>query len=182
MTEVWLGILSGAAFGFVIQRVGATDPEEMALGHLMQDSRIPRFMLLAVVFAAIGLFSLQAVGVGRTVILPLTIGGILVGGTLFGLGWGMAGYCPGTCWAAVGEGRMDAVFALLGGFAGTAAFAHLHAWLIPMIHAPTNLGQVTMDSLFGGRLTGLAVEVAFLLVAVWLIGRLWRQGPEQSES
>lgn len=178
MTEVLLGILSGAAFGFVIQRVGATDPEEMALGHLMQDPRIPRFMLLAVVFSAIGLFCLQSVGVGRTVILPLTIGGILVGGTLFGLGWGLAGYCPGTTWAAVGEGRVDAIFALVGGLAGTAAFAHLHAWIIPAVHAPSNLGQVTMGDLFGHPLTGLVVEIAILLAAVWLIGRLWRHGPE----
>lgn len=180
MTEVLLGIVSGAAFGFVIQRVGATDPEEMALGHLMQDPRIPRFMLLAVAFAAIGLFCLQAVGVGRTVILPLTIGGILVGGVLFGLGWGMAGYCPGTCWAAVGEGRMDAVFALMGGLAGTAAFAHLHGVLIPMIHAPTNMGQITLGDWLGGSLAGLVIEVAVLLVAVWLIGRLWQHDPESS--
>lgn len=180
MTEVWLGILSGAAFGFIIQRVGATDPEEMALGHLMQDSRIPRFMLLAVTFAAVGLFFLQTAGVGRTVILPLTIGGILVGGTLFGLGWGMAGYCPGTCWAAVGEGRMDAVFALLGGLAGTAAFAHLHPWIVPAVYAPSNMGQLTMADLFGSRLAGLGVEVAGLVFAVWLIGKIWRHGPESS--
>lgn len=180
MTEVWIGILSGVAFGFVIQRVGATDPEEMALGHLMQDPRIPKFMLLAVVFAAVGLFALQAVGVGRTVILPLTVGGILVGGVLFGLGWGLAGYCPGTCWAAVGEGRMDAVFALLGGLAGTAAFAHLHPWIVPAVYTPTNLGQITMGDLFGSRLAGLAVEIAVLCFAIWLIGRLWRDDSETS--
>lgn len=173
MTEVLLGILSGAAFGFVIQRVGATDPEEMALGHLMQDPRIPQFMLLAVLFSSIGLFSLQASGGGNTLILPLTFGAILVGGVLFGIGWGMAGYCPGTCWAAVGEGRMDAVFALIGGLAGTAAFAHLHAWLIPAVHAPTNVGQLTLADLFGTPLTGLIVEGIFLLAAVWLIGKLW---------
>lgn len=173
MTQVWLGILSGAVFGFVIQRVGATDPEEMARGHLMENPRIPQFMLMAVVFAAIGLFALQAVEVGRTLILPLTIGGILVGGVLFGLGWGATGYCPGTAWAAAGEGRLDAVFAVLGGLAGTAAFAHLHPVLVPAIHAPTNLGAVTMGDLFGTRLAGLAVEVAVILAAVWLIGRLW---------
>lgn len=180
MTEVLLGILSGTIFGFVIQRVGATDPEEMALGHLMEDPRIPRFMLLAVVFAAIGLFCMQAVGVGHTLILPLTFGGIIVGGVLFGIGWGMAGYCPGTCWAAVGEGRMDAVFALVGGMAGTAAFAQLHSVLIPLIHSPTNVGQVTLGDLFGSSLAGLLVEVAGLLLAVWLIGKLWRNGPEAS--
>ena len=73
---------------------------------------------------------------------------------------------------------MDAVFALIGGMAGTAAFAHLHAWIIPAVYAPTNLGQITMGDLFGGQLTGLIVEVAFLTVAIWLIGRLWRHGPK----
>lgn len=175
MTQVLLGILSGAVFGFLIQRVGATDPEEMARGHLMESPRIPQFMLLAVVFSAIGLFALQAVEVGRTLILPLTFGGILTGGVIFGLGWGLTGYCPGTAWAAAGEGRLDAVFAVLGGLAGTAAFAQLHAVLIPAIHAPTNVGSKTMGDLFGTPLAGLAVQTVLLLAATWLIGRFWRK-------
>ena len=65
MTMIWLGLFSGIAFGFVVQRVGATDAHRMARSHLMLDADIPRFMLLAVVLSAVGLFGLQSVGVGR---------------------------------------------------------------------------------------------------------------------
>lgn len=60
----------------------------------------------------------------------------LVGGSaLFGIGWGLAGYCPGPALAALSQGSLDAVWftaaMLLGMFAfekteaeGTAAPAH----------------------------------------------------------
>ena len=45
MTMIWLGLFSGIAFGFVIQRIGATDAHRMARSHLMLDADIPRFMV-----------------------------------------------------------------------------------------------------------------------------------------
>lgn len=64
MTQIWIGLISGIAFGFVIQRVGATNPQKMFLAHLMRERYIPQFMLLVVIFAAIGLFALEASGGG----------------------------------------------------------------------------------------------------------------------
>ena len=125
MNVVWLGLFSGIAFGFVIQRVGATNPDKMARAHLMIEPGIPQFMLTAVIFSALGVLGLQAFGVGTTQPLPLSIVATGLAGILFGLGWGVTGYCPGTTWAAAGEGRMDAVFALLGGLAGAAGFAQV---------------------------------------------------------
>ena len=59
MTDVLIGLFSGTAFGFVIQRVGATNPQKMVLAHLMKERHIPQFMLLVVIFSAIGLFGLD---------------------------------------------------------------------------------------------------------------------------
>ena len=56
MTQVLLGLFSGIAFGYVIQRVGATNPNKMALSHLMKEPYIPQFMVLAVALSAAGLF------------------------------------------------------------------------------------------------------------------------------
>ena len=114
LTEILLGLGSGIAFGFVIQRTGATNPHKMALGHLMIEGDIPRFMVTAVALSILGLWGLTSVGVGHTSVLPTSIVATGVAGVLFGIGWGLTGYCPGTSWAAAGEGRLDAVFALLG--------------------------------------------------------------------
>lgn len=172
-TDVLLGLFSGIAFGFVIQRIGATDADRMARAHLMLEADIPQFMVLAVALSALGVFALGLSGVGRTVILPTSIVATGVAAILFGIGWGLAGYCPGTTWAAVGEGRMDAVFALLGGLAGTLAFAHLHEYLIPRLYLPTSLGPVTLTDWLGNQ----TVAVWFLAIGfggvAWVIGRLW---------
>ncbi len=62
MDKVLLGLISGIAFGFVIQRVGATNSDKMARAHLMIEPQIPQFMLLAVIFGAIGVFGLKLAG------------------------------------------------------------------------------------------------------------------------
>jgi len=173
MTNIWLGLFSGIAFGFVIQRIGATDAHRMARSHLMLDADIPRFMLLTVALSAVGLFGLQAVGVGRILPLPTSIVATGLAAIIFGIGWGLAGYCPGTIWAAAGEGRMDAVFALLGGLAGTALFAQLHETLIPLLYEPTNVGQITLTDLFGNYGVAVAVLVVGVGLGIWAIGKLW---------
>ncbi len=175
MMDIWLGLFAGTAFGFVIQRVGATNPQKMAVAHLMQEPQIPQFMLLVVIFSATGLFFLDAAGDAVTRVLPISLVGTGLGGIIFGIGWGISGYCPGTCWAAVGEGRMDAIFTLLGGLAGAAAFAHLHETLIPILYMPTNMGQMTLADWFGHPAAALGFLIIFFGVGVWLIGRLWRQ-------
>ncbi|MHB8764429.1 MAG: DUF6691 family protein [Deferrisomatales bacterium] len=176
MSQVWLGFLSGIAFGFVIQRAGATDAGEMARAHLMLDGRIPRFMVAAVALAALGLFGLQSAGLGRTLVLPTSLVATGLGAAIFGVGWGLSGYCPGTCWAAAGEGRMDAVFALLGGLAGAAAFAQLHEVLVPALYLPTSLGPLTLTDWVGSPALAVAVLVAGFGLAAWGIGGLWGRG------
>ncbi len=173
MTQIWLGLFSGIAFGFVIQRIGATDAHRMARSHLMLDADIPRFMVLAVALSAVGVFGLQAVGVGRTMPLPTSIVATGLAAVIFGIGWGLTGYCPGTTWAAAGEGRMDAVFALIGGLAGAALFAHFHETLIPLLYDPTNLGQITLTDLFGNYAAATAVLAVGFGFCAWGIGKLW---------
>lgn len=174
--QIWLGLISGVAFGFVIQRAGATNANKMARAHLMIEGDIPRFMLLAVALSAIGLVGLQADGVGRMLIIPTSLVATGISGVLFGIGWGLCGYCPGTTWAAAGEGRMDAVFALLGGLAGTAVFAQVHEIMIPLLYAPTNIGQITLADWFGSKLAGAAVLVVVFAVCIWGIGKFWERG------
>ena len=174
IAKLLLGLFSGIAFGFVIQRVGATDPDRMTRAHLMLDADIPRFMLAAVALSAIGLFGLQAAGVGRTMVLPTSLVATGLAAAIFGVGWGLCGYCPGTTWAAVGEGRLDAVFALLGGLAGAAVFAHLHERLIPLLYDPTNLGQLTVTDAVGSHALALVVVLIALCAGIYLIGRIWK--------
>jgi uncharacterized membrane protein YedE/YeeE len=171
--DIWLGLFSGIAFGFVIQRIGATNADKMARAHLMMESDIPKFMLMAVILSAVGLTGLGLTGIGITRVLPLSFGATSLAGCLFGIGWGLCGYCPGTTWAAAGEGRMDAIFALIGGLVGAAVFAHLHDLLIPLLYDSTNLGPLTINSLVGNSYLALLLLVVCLGVMIWIIDHVW---------
>ncbi|HSH68855.1 MAG TPA: DUF6691 family protein, partial [Deferrisomatales bacterium] len=99
-----------------------------------------------------------------------------LGAVIFGVGWGLSGYCPGTCWAAAGEGRLDAVFALLGGFAGAATFAHFHEPLVAALYLPTSLGPLTLSQWLRPDALATGVLAAVFLGCAWLMGKLWGGG------
>jgi uncharacterized membrane protein YedE/YeeE len=43
---------------------------------------------------------------------------VLVGGTIFGVGWGLSGICPGAAYASLGIGNVTILWAIGGMFAG----------------------------------------------------------------
>jgi len=51
--------------------------------------------------------------------------GIVIGGTLFGAGWAIAGACPGPIYAQVGAGAWMGLITLAGALIGTYAYAVL---------------------------------------------------------
>jgi uncharacterized membrane protein YedE/YeeE len=52
--------------------------------------------------------------------------GSVIGGALFGIGWSMAGMCPGPILVNLGEGKLYAGAALAGALVGTALFGSVY--------------------------------------------------------
>lgn len=46
---------------------------------------------------------------------------VIIGGTIFGVGWGLSGICPGAAYASVGIGNYPILWALVGMFLGAYA-------------------------------------------------------------
>jgi len=84
-------------------------------------------MLSAVVVGGIGIHLLQ--GWGRVKLSPKggSWGKNAVGGLIFGVGFAVLGYCPGTIAGAIGNGRLDA---LVGGLPGII----LGSWLFAVAY------------------------------------------------
>jgi len=49
---------------------------------------------------------------------------VLIGGAIFGVGWGLSGICPGAAYASLGVGNVTILWALAGMFVG----AYLQGW------------------------------------------------------
>jgi uncharacterized membrane protein YedE/YeeE len=75
--------------------------------------------------------------------------GIFIGGSLFGVGMAVLGYCPGTGVAACGEGRKDAYFGLMGMFVGAAIYVLFYPAMATVVGALGDAGKVTLPQVTG---------------------------------
>ena len=87
---------------------------------------ILKFMLTAIFVSSVGIYLLKDLGLVKLSIKSTVLGATIIGGLIFGLGWGLLGYCPGTSMGAIGEGRWDGLWGLLGMLAGAAVYAEAY--------------------------------------------------------
>ncbi|NUM63718.1 YeeE/YedE family protein [candidate division KSB1 bacterium] len=119
-------LLFGALFGFILSRAGATTYDFYAKLFLFEHFQLLWVIVTAATLGALGVALLKAMK-ARTLFegKPIAFKGkpykssLIPGSVLFGLGWGLAGACPGTALAMLGEGKLGALFTLFGVFLGT---------------------------------------------------------------
>lgn len=132
------GLLTGMAFGTVLYKVGASRYSRVMGMLTVRDTKIMKFVFLAIGTAS-ALYGLAAVaGVAESWhmvprVMPYLGWAHLVGGVLFGFGMGWAGFCPGTCAVKVGGGSGDkkfaGTFAVLGLVGGVLVYSGIKGWL-----------------------------------------------------
>ncbi|MBW1917965.1 MAG: YeeE/YedE family protein [Deltaproteobacteria bacterium] len=106
-------------------------------------------MLSTVMIAMAGLYLLMDLGVAALAPKPTILGANLIGGLIFGLGWGLLGYCPGTAVGALGEGRWDAFWGILGMLAGATVFAEIYPALKSTVLTWGDYGRITLPQVLG---------------------------------
>jgi uncharacterized membrane protein YedE/YeeE len=124
--ELLLGILTGIAFGALLQQGRVLRFEKQVGAMLLRDMTLLKFMLTAIIVGMIGIGILNSLELVDLKVKGLAVGANLIGGAIFGIGWAVVGYCPGTVAGALGEGRWHAIFALLGMLVGAALYAAVY--------------------------------------------------------
>lgn len=140
----FLGLVTGLAFGALVQRGRLSRYEVIARQLLLRDGTVVKTMASAAVVGGFGVHALARPGLIAKDIKPMKVGGVLGGAVLFGGGLALAGYCPGTSVAAAGEGRRDAFAVVLGMLAGAASFVAFYPQVAPAIEAGGDLGKKTL--------------------------------------
>lgn len=139
-----VSLLLGTAFGFVLSRSGAADYNYIQ-GMFLFD----RFQLYGIIGTAValtnpGLWLLKRHGRtlgGARIAFENKPGhrGNILGGVLFGIGWSIAGMCPGPVLVNIGEGKIYALAALGGALTGTALFGWVYPWIQSLLRLPALL-------------------------------------------
>lgn len=149
MNELTYGLITGILFGFLLQK-GRVLRYDKQMGALrLIDMTIVKFMLSSVLVAMVGVYLLKDLGMAKLSIKTTILGGNIIGGLLFGVGWGLFGYCPGTAAGALGEGRWDTVWGLLGMLVGAAVFAEVYPFLKATVLKWGDFGKITIPAILG---------------------------------
>ena len=112
-------ILIGAGLGMVLEAAGFGNPKKLTGVFLFKDFAVPLVMGTAIVTAMACMLVLSLFGYDTSQFFTPATKYLAqaVGGLIFGVGFFLGGYCPGTSVVAAGSGRLDAL-AFMGGLVG----------------------------------------------------------------
>jgi hypothetical protein len=167
---IW-GMVFGIVFGFLLQKGGVTKFDVILGQLLLADFTVLKIMLSAVVTGMIGIYLMKTLG--WVALYPKTgsLGKNVIGGLIFGLGFAVLGYCPGTIAGAIGNGYLDALAGgLIGIWIGSGLFAALYPRLKQVILDKGDFGAMTLPRLFKVNDWVVVVPVSVLIVSllVWI--------------
>ena len=124
------GLLTGIIFGFLLQKGGVTHYEVLIGQLLLTDFTVIKIIVTAIIVGMIGIYYLKSRNIIDLHPKAGSIGSVVIGGLIFGAGFGLLGYCPGTLAGAVGQGNLDALF---GGTIGIIVGAGVYARVYPLV-------------------------------------------------
>jgi len=170
MGTLLLGLLTGIFFGFFLQK-GQALRYDRQIGMLrLKDFTILKLMVSAILVGMVGIYFFVDMGWGRLSIKPTVLGANILGGLIFGLGWAMLGYCPGTAVGATGEGRWDAFWGgILGMLVGAGIFAEFFSFIKDSLLKWGDLGKITIP-----KLLGINHWIIILILWVVMILLFWK--------
>jgi uncharacterized membrane protein YedE/YeeE len=148
-SELLLGLATGLLFGALLQQGRVLRFEKQVGAMLFTDMTILKFMLSAIIVGMVGINLLVGLDVISLSVKSTSIGANLIGGLLFGAGWAIMGYCPGTSVGAIGEGRWHAIFAVLGMLVGAAIYAEVYPALKDNVLSWGKEGKITLPGVLG---------------------------------
>ena len=138
------GLITGALFGFFLQKARVIRYDKQLGALRLMDMTIVKFMISNIMVGMVGVYLLHDLGLAKLSVKPTLLGGNILGGLIFGIGWGFLGYCPGTSAGALGEGRWDAIWGILGMLAGAALFAEAYPLFKKTVLTWGALGEITL--------------------------------------
>jgi thiosulfate/3-mercaptopyruvate sulfurtransferase len=115
-------LLIGLAFGVALERAGFGSSRRLAGIFYFRDMAVLKVMFTAVIVAMLGICYAKAFGwvtPDNVYFLHTLYAAQILGGLIFGMGFVMGGWCPGTAAVGVASGKLDALVFLAGAVGGS---------------------------------------------------------------
>lgn len=169
MSAISYGFITGIIFGFLLQKGRVVRYDKQIGALLLKDMTIVKFMFTSVIVGMAGIYILKDLGLVKLSLKATVLGGNIIGGLLFGIGWGLFGYCPGTAVGALGEGRWDVLWGLIGMLVGAGIYAEAFPLMKKTVLTWGNYGKISLPEVFGVNhwLVILIIWILAILMFLW---------------
>ncbi len=168
-TTLLSGLVFGIIFGFLLQKGGVGKYHVLMGQLLLRDWTVVKVMGTAIIVGMIGIFAMHALGLVKLHVKPTRYGANIIGGLIFGVGFGFSAYCPGTNITALGQGNFDALVVALGLIAGSYLFAEFSGVLNRTVEKWGDRGELMLPQLLHLPRVVVVIGTAALLVGVLVI-------------
>jgi len=159
---LFYGLITGILFGFLLQKARVIRYDKQLGALRLIDMTIVKFMLSTILVAMVGTYLLKDLGLVKLSIKPTILGSVILGGLIFGIGWAFLGYCPGTSLGALGEGRYDAIWGILGMLVGAGLYGEAYPAMKETVLKWGDFGKITLPEILGVN--------HWILILIFLIG------------
>ena len=165
--SIALVFVIGLFFGAIVQYSRVDKFEKIAGFAMLRDTVVPKMLFLSIGLASIGLYFMIKMGYAHYHVKPILLGGLLVGGILFGVSMAIFGKCPGTGPVSIAEGRIDVLVGSIGGLFGGLVFTLYYEPFFKDLMGPS-LGKVSLTALSGdyGSLTILLFGIGLVIISI----------------
>ena len=132
------GLIIGIIFGFLLQKGGVTRYNVIIGQLLLQDFTVLKIIVTAIITGMIGIYYMNGKGLISLKPKSGSLSSSIIGGLIFGAGFALVGYCPGTIAGAAGQGNLDA---LIGGITGIIIGSGVFAAVYPHLKSILKKGE-----------------------------------------
>lgn len=171
VAEPAIHVALGMGFGFVLERAGFGSAKKLTNQFYLNDMTVLKVMFTAIITAMILVLVATTFGwldFERIWVNPTYLGSGILGGLLFGVGFVVGGYCPGTALVSAATLKVDGLLFSFGVIAGIFLFGYTEPYVDGFWNDSGNFGRLTLFDWLGISMPVtvlLAIGVALLFFA-----------------
>lgn len=173
--EPAIHVALGMGFGFVLERAGFGSAKKLTNQFYLNDMTVLKVMFTAIITAMVLILAATTFGLlefDKLWINPTYLGSGILGGFVFGIGFVVGGYCPGTALVSTATLKLDGLLFTLGVLGGIFAFGYTEPLVDGFWNDSGNFGQLTLFGLLGQPMP-IVVLLVLALALLFFAGAEW---------
>jgi len=169
-------LILGILFGLTLQYASLNKYNTISGMATLENLSVAKAIAVAIGVGAILVNIEIGLGLASYHVKPLIVGGIVLGGILFGMGMAILGYCPGTLAVSLGEGALDALAGIVGALFGGLAYT----LLLPSIKGilGPDLGALSLQTTVSSKV--VFYVLVFIIAAIFIWIAFWMNKKEKN--